>query len=316
MRLLRRGLSIPDTLQALLVEYVKRTLDVSWTEGIMASNPAVPPPIRWLIGIELARHREEARMSLTKAAQVTGVSKPKISHLELGNQTQSAEDISRLLSAYGAEQRSISRLTSLATRADEANWWMPWADVVPPWFRVYVGLERLADRAYIYEPVLIHGLLQTPDYARAVAGESLLVRADHINRIVEFRAARAARLSDPDRPLRLDAVITAAALDKVVGPPEVYEAQLMHLAKLADLAAVTIQVLPPEAGPLAVHATGGFALLDLDANSKIGYVELLDDAVYLYDRGRLQTYEVAFNDLQRAALDPERSLALIRSKLM
>lgn len=282
----------------------------------MAADAHQPPPLRWLIGVELARYRAEAGMAMTRAAALSGITKPKIGHLETGRQYQSAEDITTLLTIYGAEQRNVARLVELSRRSEEANWWTRWQDAVPPWFRVYVGLERLAGRAYIYEPVLIPGLLQTPDYARVVAGESLFVRADHIARVVEFRAARAARLSDPARPLRLDAVITSAALDKVVGPPEVYEAQLVHLAKLADLATVTVQVLPPDAGPLAVHASGGFTLLDLDAVSKIGYIELLDDAVYLYHRSRLQTYEVGFSDLQRAALDPEQSLALIRSKFM
>lgn len=85
--------------------------------------------------------------------------------------------------------------------------------------------------------------------------------------------------------------------------------------KLADLPTVTIQVLRPEEGVHAVHATGGFVLLNLDAVSQVGYIELLDDAVYLYDRDRIRTYEVGAQDLQRVALDPEESLALIRSMI-
>jgi hypothetical protein len=56
-------------------------------------------------------------------------------------------------------------------------------------------LERLADRAFTCQPTLVPGVLQTSDYAAAVAGHSLLVRADHVKRIAELRAARAARLT-------------------------------------------------------------------------------------------------------------------------
>jgi transcriptional regulator with XRE-family HTH domain len=275
-----------------------------------------PPPVRWLIGIELTRFRNEAKLSMSKAAALAGMTKSKLANLEGARQGIAEEDIERLLSVYGAEQRNVTRLISLVRRSDEAKWWRDWVDVVPPWFQVYVGLERLATRAYDYQPILIHGMLQTPEYAQLVASESMLVRADHIQRVVEFRMARAARLTDPDRPLWLHVVMGAGALDKVIGSPEVYERQMMHLAKMADLPTVTIQVLPQEAGLLAVHATGGFTLLDLDADSQIGYIELLDDAVYLHERRRLQTYGVAFKNLEQQALDPERSLALIRSKII
>jgi hypothetical protein len=143
----------------------------------------------------------------------------------------------------------VARLTALARRSEEANWWQPWADGVPQWLRVYVGLERLADRAYIYEPMLIPGLLQIDDYAAVVAGESLLVHADHMKRVVELRVARAIRLTDPEQPLWLHAVIGAGALDRVIGSPEVYERQMVHLAKMAELPTITIQVLPADTGP-------------------------------------------------------------------
>jgi len=68
----------------------------------------------------------------------------------------------------------------------------------------------------------------------------------------------------------------------------VHSGQLEHLTKLAELPTVTIQVLRPEEGVHAVQATGGFTLLSLDAVSQVGYVEPLDDAVYLYDRDQIQ----------------------------
>lgn len=282
----------------------------------MAPSPRNPPPaVRKLVGIELARYRTEARMSLGKTSAVTGISKPKLAHLEMGRQHQSAEDIATLLATYGVEQRSVTRLVALSERSEDANWWAPWADVLPPWFTVFAGLERIADRVFTYEPTLIPGLLQTPEYATAVTEEALLVRADHAPRYVQFRAERVKRLNNPDRPLWLHAVITSGALEMPVGNADVREKQLMHLAKMADLPTVTIQVLRPQNGIPTVH-TSGFMLLSFDAASQVGYVELLDDAVYLYDVNRLRTYQLGAGDLQRIALDPERSQAYIRSLIV
>jgi hypothetical protein len=254
-------------------------------------------------------------MSLTKTSELTGISKPKLAHLEMGRQHQSADDITTVLAAYGVEQRSVTRLIALSERTEDANWWSPWADVLPAWFTVFAGLERIADRVFTYEPTIIPGLLQTPEYATAITEEALLVRADHAHRYVQFRAERAKRLTDPDRAMWLHAVITSGALEMPVGSPEIRERQLMHLAKLADLPTVTIQVLRPENGVPTVH-TGGFTVLSFDAASQVGYVELLDDAVYLYDVNRLRTYQLGAGDLQRIALDPERSQAYIRSLIV
>lgn len=270
-----------------------------------------PPPMRWLLGVELARYRADARLSMAKAATLAGVNKPKIANLELGRQMPTVDDITSLLTVYGAEQRSITRLSALAARADEANWWMRWTAAVPSWFTVFAGLERLADREFVYEPNLIPGLLQTPEYASAVTSESLLVRADQVRDVVEFREARTAHLADQERPMTLHCVLTTWALEMAVGTPEIREAQLAHLVKLATLPNVTIQVLRPQDGVHAVHATGSFHILDLDAVCQLAYIEMLDDAVYLTDRTRLHTYQVGADDLQRVALSPSRSLDAI-----
>jgi transcriptional regulator with XRE-family HTH domain len=275
-----------------------------------------PQPMRWLLGVELARFRVDARLSMTKAAGLAGVTKAKVANIELGRQTPSPDDITRLLTVYGAAPRTITRLFALAERADEANWWTWWSAVVPPWLSVFAGLERLADREFAYEPNLIPGLLQTRDYTTAVSSESLLVRADHLRDIVAFREARAARLVDQERPLSLHCVITTWALEVAIGTPEVRRAQLEHLARMADLPTVTIQVLRPRDGMHAAIMTGPFVLLELDAANPIGYVELLDGAAYLTDRTRLATYQVAADDLKRVALNPQQSLDLIRQAML
>ena len=272
-----------------------------------------PAPLRWLIGTELTRFRKEARLSVAKAAALTDIGAPKIGHMENGRQAQTEQDIATLLSAYGADPRSITRLSELNARTEEANWWKPWTDTVPPWFSLYVGLERVADRSFQFELDAIPGLLQVPDYAAAMTGKSMLVRADRVQQVVDFRMARRARLTDPERPLWLHAVITTWALEVAVGTSEVREAQLLHLLKMAELPTVTLQVLRPQDGP-PVHA-GKFTLLGFDATSQLCYVELVDDALYYYDQAKLRTYQLCADDLQRLALSPERSLTLIRQML-
>ncbi len=273
-----------------------------------------PAPLRWLIGVELARYRNAVKLSLTEASDLSGISRAKLGHLETGRQQQDPEDIARLLTTYQAEQRDIARLTSLTSRADEATWWAPWAQVVPDWLKTFVGLEGLAESEFIFEPIIIPGLLQTERYAAAVTANTPRVRADHSDRFVGFRIARTRRLTDPERPLKVHAILTEGALRLAVGDPELRQAQLRHLLSMAELPTVTIQVIRPEDGPHTA-LTGQFAVLGFETVRSIGYVELHDGAVYLQDADQVRTYTMVANDLQRAALDPERSIALIQSMI-
>ncbi|HEX8934084.1 MAG TPA: helix-turn-helix transcriptional regulator [Pseudonocardiaceae bacterium] len=273
-----------------------------------------PAPLRWLIGVELARYRNAVKLSLTEASDLSGISRAKLGHLETGRQQQDPEDIARLLTTYQAEQRDIARLTSLTSRADEATWWAPWAQVVPDWLKTFVGLEGLAESEFVFEPIIIPGLLQTAQYAAAVTANTPRVRADHSDRFVGFRIARTRRLTDPERPLKLHAILTEGALRLAVGDPGLRQAQLRHLLAVAELPTVTIQVIRPEDGPHTA-LTGQFVVLGFETVRSIGYVELHDGAVYLQDADQVRTYTMVANDLQRAALAPERSIALIQSMI-
>jgi transcriptional regulator with XRE-family HTH domain len=273
-------------------------------------------PLRWLIGSELKRYRTEARVTMAQAAEKTGMSQPKIAHLEVGRQAQDPEDIARLLDAYGAPARDIDRLTSLTSRADEATWWAPWAQVVPDWLRTYVGLEGLAESVFCVQPWVIPGLLQTQEYAAAVTANAKSIRPDHGERFVGFRMARARRLTDPERPLSVEAVIPESALRLAVGTTEVRQDQLRHLLALSELPTVTIQVVRPEDGPHSALSAGGFVSLDFgDAAKPVVYVELKDGAVYLQESEQTAAYTMVAHDLQQVALSPEQSRGAISEML-
>jgi hypothetical protein len=274
----------------------------------------VQSPMRWLIGAELARHRNAAGMTLAGASRSSGIPAPSIGHLESGRMQQDPEHISRLLTAYQAGQAEIDRLSTLTGRADEATWWAPWARVVPDWLKTFVGLEALASDEFVYEPTIIPGLLQTEDYARAVTTGSPRVRQDHGERFVGFRMARAARLTEGDQPLRLHAVIAEAALRLAVGTPELRRDQLRYLLVMSELDNVTIQIIRPEDG-LHNALTGQFVLLGFDNTHSLAYAELPDGAVYLQDREQVETYKLVSETLQRVALGPDQSAALVASMI-
>lgn len=268
-----------------------------------------PSPLRWLISVELARHRNNAGLSMSQVADETGMTKAKLGHLETGRQVQSASDIASLLTAYRVDRDTIDRLVSLSERADEAAWWTGSAHAIPEWFRIFAGLERIATREFVFEPLVITGLLQTEAYLRAASAVSLLVSAADVDRFVEQRLARTQRLTD-DEPLELHAVLTESALRLRVGDADVHRAQLAHLVEMTQRSNVTIQVLRAEAG---YHDAwqGQLILLDFAEVRSIGYTEVIDGAVYLQDPDQVRTCTLIADQLSRLALDRDQSVEYI-----
>lgn len=270
-----------------------------------------PSALRWLVGVELANFRKQATIAPQQVQDAAGISKSKLSSMENGRYQQHPEDIAKLLSFYGVPQRDIDRLGSLSGSATGRTWWAPWSHVVPDWFRTFVGLEGLAEAEFVFEPIMVPGLLQTEEYAQAITEATGFVRRDHSERFVAFRRTRAQRLAN-DEPLTLHAVIGEAALRLNVGTPEVRRTQLRHLLALAKLPTVTIQVLRPEDGPHVAN-TGQFVVLDFAQAQSIAYSERIDGAVYVQDQDDAHTYKMAVENLRSVAVAPAKSLALIRS---
>ncbi len=270
-----------------------------------------PSALRWLIGVELARYRREAGLSLSALSAATGIRLAKAGHMETGRYQQYPEDIVTVLTACAVGQPDIDRVCSLAAQQDSRTWWAPWASVVPDWFKTFVGLEGLAQTEFVFEPMVVPGLFQTDEYARAITAATGFVRPDHAERFVGLRQVRAGRLAGED-PLAVHAVIGEAALRLAVGAPEVRKAQLRRLVELAGTDTVTVQVLRPEDGPHGATAIGQFFVLDFARVRPIAYTELLDGAFYAQDPDTVQTYRMVADNLRQVALSPAESLTLIR----
>ena len=129
-----------------------------------------PTVLRILLGAQLRRLRETRRITLEQAAAVIRASASKMSRLETGRVGFKDRDITDLLTFYGvSDLQQRNTLRDLARNASTQGWWHDYSDVLPSWFEAYVGLEEAATQIRTYEVQFVPGLLQTQDYARAVA---------------------------------------------------------------------------------------------------------------------------------------------------
>jgi transcriptional regulator with XRE-family HTH domain len=278
---------------------------------------AGPTVLRLLLGAQLRKLREARHISLEDAGQQIRASHSKMSRLELGRVGFKDRDLTDLLALYGVTGRAeIEALRALAKRANAQGWWHDYSDVLAGWFEAYVGLEEAASRIRAYELQFVPGLLQTPEYARAVTllGHGGADGAE-IDRRVSLRMARQALLDSPRAP-HLWVVLDEAVLRRPVGRPDVMRGQLRHLLACAQRPGITLQVLPFRVGGHAA-AGGPFSILRFAEPDlpDIVYLEQLTSALYLDRREAVEHYIEVMDRLCVSALPAQQSMEMIANVL-
>ena len=279
----------------------------------MQHGPAVR---RRKLGAELRALRTSAGLTSGEAARLVGWHQSKVSRIETGTSGVKPADVRLLLDTYGVADSQLRELLMVLAGSDDSDgrhhWWHAYRGVLPPTYRDFISLESQAGAMRTLETTVVPGLLQTPEYARAVTSAAVEgLPEGRLDTLVEVRLARQDVLR-ADPPLELSAVLDEAVLRREVGGPGVMARQLERLVEAARLPQVRLQVLPFAAGA-HIGATGPFVIFSFSSTSDLDVVVLdhLTSSLYLERKEDLQAYTEAFNALQIHALSPEDSLDFI-----
>ncbi|MEU5845236.1 helix-turn-helix domain-containing protein [Saccharopolyspora shandongensis] len=266
-----------------------------------------PKVLRLQLGRELRRLREAAGIDSREAvATPLGWDVSKVSRVELGQSTVSADEIEQLLKLFGTAREDGERVRKLGEAARKRGTY----GKVPDWAKGYIGMESDADALKIYYGELIPGPLQIDSYARAILSTSVTVAAADIDRLVQSRARRREILVRDDSPT-VEVVLGEAVLRRHVGGPAVLRDQLKHLREMAELPHVTLQVLQFSSGEHAALETP-FTLLYLrEVGATYVYLEDLTSADFWDRAPHVPVYEMVFDRLQIAALGKRETLATL-----
>lgn len=278
----------------------------------MAAEGTSPTVRRRRLGIELRRLRETAGLTGDEVAERLEWSTTKVSRIETGRVGVHPNDVRYLLDLYGVtDEDDREALVRIARESRRPGWWHSYADVLPAWFEVYVGLEAAADSVWTYQGQLVPGLLQTKDYARA-AFEAVgpFGAPDDIERSLDLRMQRQQLLTKED-PLKLWAVLDESVLRRPVGGEVVMRTQLQRLRQVAELANVILQVLPLRAGAHAAMDWPFSILKFSEGDPDVAYVDTLTGAIYADREADVARYRLVFDHLRALSLSPRESIALI-----
>ncbi|MCZ7417110.1 MULTISPECIES: helix-turn-helix domain-containing protein [unclassified Streptomyces] len=269
------------------------------------------------LGGELLRMREACGLRQPQAAEALTSSIAKVAKLERGLVPVRDPDVRALCHLYDVQDEAVvERLLRLAKadrdRRKAKGWWDQYPQLAA--MAEYFALEEMATQVRSWELAFVPGLLQTPDYARALAvGNHDWEDIEEVEPFVEARMTRQARLRG-DQPLQLWAIVHEAVLRQRVGGTGVMRSQLAHLLETAELPHIRLQVLPYQAG---AHPgmTSAFTLLSFAEPAALDVVrtDTLAVKLWLESEADAEHHSAVFDRIARLGLAQRDSIRLIDS---
>jgi transcriptional regulator with XRE-family HTH domain len=251
-------------------------------------------------GAELRRARTAAGLSQEQVGQRVGYSGAQVGEVETGERAP-AQDFAEACDRVFPDATGLfGRLYQLARR---------WDGGYPTWFAEWIDSERRAVSLRSWEPLLIPGLLQTAEYARAILSADPETTEEQLDELVAARVERQGIL-DRTHPPTLWVVLDEAVLHRLIGSRKVMYDQLLHLADTSCRSNITVQIVPAQIG---AHAglLGGFAIASFDSAPGTVYMESPDQGQTTELPSVVRRLSLTFDTLRADALPRGASRDLI-----
>ncbi|MFJ5227587.1 Scr1 family TA system antitoxin-like transcriptional regulator [Streptomyces sp. NPDC088400] len=186
-------------------------------------------------------------------------------------------------------------------------------DKYPEQFKDYVLLEQKAVGLQLYATLVVHGLFQTEEYARALIGGGYPPLSEQrVEELVEVRMARKA-LFDREPTALIELILEESILRRPIGNQGIMRRQLHHLVECGRRRNVTLQVLPLDCGLSGEHAgdRGDMNLIETPSHDHLVFLEIQGESLLVSDPAKVSTFAQRYAKIRAQALGPRESLGLI-----
>ncbi|KUN07496.1 DNA-binding protein [Streptomyces yokosukanensis] len=255
-----------------------------------------------MVGRQLKLRREAAGMRAADFGKAMGYGEDMVYKLESGKRIPRPEYLDKadgVLNAGGL-------LGAMKEDVEKVRY--------PKKVRDLAEVEAKAVEIQLYDPLNIHGLLQTPEYARAL----LVMRrpAYTVAEVERFFAARMARKSvfERDPAPEVGFVLEEWTLRRPLGGSELLHHQLEHLLEIAQLRNVELQVMPMDRQEHAGLA-GGIEVLKFADGSVVGRSPAVANGRTVEEPKHIRILELRYGIIRAQALTPRESTTFIKQLL-
>jgi transcriptional regulator with XRE-family HTH domain len=278
-----------------------------------------------VLGAYLRRLRKERGLRLVDVVEAGLVgSAPTLSRLENGESPLKTDRLLSLARFYGVtDAAELESLERLASRSQDTQWWEEFRDAIPGWLERLISVEASAQEIRTYEVQYVPGLLQRPEYARALMKHALPGTSVEDAERQQAKRERAVRVRQTRREVLSDAgapdyyaLVDEAVLARPVGGASVMRMQLRELYNLEEnMDKVHIRVLPFSAGDEAMAPAPSITYLAFPAHREVDmvYLEVRNGGSYLTNPEDVDRYRLVLTSLWHRAADRDQTLELLDS---
>ncbi len=277
--------------------------------------PSSPTVASWELALRLRQRREQLGMEVQTITATLGFSRNYWSAVENERKILAEDKLRSVLNAFEFDDEEQRELVELREAAKRRGWWAPYSALFSESTLRLYGLEHGAQSIRTYESLLIPGLLQTEDYARALmTSEITTIRQVEVDQRVEVRLRRQQRLAGDD-PLHLTAIISQAALLQQTGGQRVLRDQLAHLARVIEERpeVVQVRVIPFTATGCGAFGASTFHLIDFASPRlpTLAWQETVTAGGIIDDESYVRDFSLTYAEALGRTLDEQGSLDLI-----
>ena len=257
-----------------------------------------------MAGVAAVRIRLRRQAGLSQAALGThlGVSASLIGHIEIGNRNPQPDLAARCDEVFRTGD-IFTRLCRAIDAPSGPRWFLRWLDEIEPQARVLRS----------WDPMMIPGLLQTEDYARAIFRGHRPTPEAEVEEQVRARMRRTLIL-DTDQPPEFWFLLDEWTLRRPIGGPHVMRDQLAHLAAIADQRHVTVQLVPVD-NPCTDGLMSAFTIAELPHAPTTVSVDSAGAAEVSTEPELLSLIWGRYGRLRAEAYRPSESLTMIKEAI-
>ncbi|GDY34008.1 DUF5753 domain-containing protein [Gandjariella thermophila] len=190
----------------------------------------------------------------------------------------------------------------------ERNWLTVGVEGISHELAGVIECERSATAITEWSPGIVPGLLQVPEYTRAIM-QSAGIKQDDIDIRVMVRSGRCEVITRHD-PVDYVALLDEAALYETIGSVPVREHQLHHLREIAERSNIAVQIVPARIG-WHPGLAGPFVLYDFPDTPSVVYLEHYSSAAFIPHKHEVERYRKAADKLRAIAMNAADSSAFI-----
>ncbi|MGW2949780.1 helix-turn-helix domain-containing protein [Streptomyces eurythermus] len=257
----------------------------------------------YAVGALVAHYRKKARLTQEQLAEMANISVDTVRSIEQGRlalQPDRAEQFDELLGTGGALTVVVARL--------------PVRDRIVQFAQGLVDHEQEAVSILSYQSLVVPGLLQTPEYCRAVFNYRYpALVSEKAEQWVQARMDRQL-IWQRDRPPVGHFVLEESILRRQVGGPDVMRAQIRQILEYTEPAHMSFQIMPASRTPHAC-LDGPMVLLETPEFERLVYLEVQRASFLVDDPNEVSDYHLQYGMLRSQALTPDKSVGLLKELL-